>query len=479
MKITLVIPRVSRGGATISTLALAGALAIPGTSFTLVILGESSTDLEQEARAAGIRVIRHDQTEDAGGAIAEADLVHVQFWNTPAMYEWLRASQPPMRLLMTLHVAGDCPAQVISQPLLEFADWIAPTTAYTLELPAFQNLNPAQRARARVILPTSSKPTADVAVPPHSTIRIGYAGTVDFVKLHPRFIELCTGVQAVRAQFPVAGAGAGYKTLRRQAEALGASERFEWLGFLTEIFRGLATFDVLGYPIRRETYATSDLILQEAMWIGVPPVILGHGALPYLIQDGVNGIVARDTSAYVQALNFLCDNKAERLKLGSNARAYAREHFGSDKSALQLSALYDEAMQLPKRERAWQHPTAPAPFQGAHALIESFGTQAAPYLKSLTATTSAEYLSAEQEIANASPSEVNAWGGGILDYSRAYPQDAMLRLWAGLALGQQRRFALAAGEFYAAEHLGLDKRRVQGYLERVMQQQLPFEDESA
>jgi Glycosyl transferases group 1 len=425
------------------------------------------------ARAAGVEIFPHAQPEEQRRAIETADLVHLQFWNTPETYAWLRASQPEMRLIVTMHVAGEYPSQVISQTLLEFADWIVPTTAYSLELPAFQALDAARAARLRVILPASPKPPEAILAPPHTRIRVGYAGTVDFVKLHPQFIGLCAQVESPQVEFAMVGGGADFKMLRRQADAAGIGARFDWLGYRNDIFPVMATFDLLGYPLRRDAYATSDLILQEAMWLGVPPVILGYGALPYLVQDGVTGIVARDESEYVRAVQFLCDNEHERTRLGANARAYAHEHFGTEKSALQLGALYAGAMEHPKQNRTWSTLKHAAGFEGAWNLIESFGSFAHEYIASVEAKERAATFEAEGKIAYASPVAVNAGGGGILDYRRAYPNDAMLRLWAGLVLGQQGRFALAAGEFYAAARLGLDDTRTRRYLERVMGHERP------
>jgi hypothetical protein len=57
----------------------------------------------------------------------------------------------------------------------------------------------------------------------------------------------------------------------------------------------------------------------------------------------------------------------------------------------------------------------------------------------------------------------SANGGGVLHYRRAFPQDAYLRLWAGLVLNWQGRPALAVAEFTQAARLGLDHWRVAWY----------------
>lgn len=478
MNITLVIPRLGWGGAARSMLDIATAQltnAPAPYSFTLIVLGDAAEQLQAEVRAAGIRLITGTQTDDARRALTEADLVHVNFWNTPEMYAWLRAPQPPMRLVMTLHIAGDSPAQMLTAPVLDFADWLAPTSAYSYKLALLQN----RRAdRTRVILPGTHMPASDIMPPPHTDVRIGYAGTVDFVKLHPHFIALCAAVQNPRAAFPVAGGGDGFRTLQAQAQALGVAHRFEWLGYRTDIVNVLASFDLLGYPLAPRSYATGDLILQQAMWLGVPPIIFDYGALPLLVRDGETGILARDENAYVGALESLSANESERQHLSQNARAYARLHFGADKSAVQFNALYDDAMQAPKRERSWGGNPPHPRFPGAGALVESFGASAEPYITMLNVPEAAATVQAEYEIAHASPMVTNAGGGGILDYRRAFPHDPLLRFWTGLVLGQQSRYALAAAEFYAAKNAGLENPRLDIYLAQMMNHQPLFAEDA-
>jgi hypothetical protein len=213
------------------------------------------------------------------------------------------------------------------------------------------------------------------------------------------------------------------------------------------------------------------------MWQGVPPVILPYGGLPDLVLDGETGrIVAPE--AYSETIRELVLNPQERARLGANARAYAQEHFGSDQVAVSLDMAYTRAMRFEKHVRAWRGETFDARFAGASAFIESIGEFAAPYRASVAASDADEIRAAEKQIAFAPPVESGLNGGGLLDYRNAYAQDAMLRLWTGLVLGQAERFALAAAEFSAARALGLAEARVNTYIRRVSEHQTPFENAS-
>ena len=55
----------------------------------------------------------------------------------------------------------------------------------------------------------------------------------------------------------------------------------------------------------------------------------------------------------------------------------------------------------------------------------------------------------------------------MLHYRRHYPDDPLLRVWAGLVLAGQRRHALAAAELTKAIELGCDHWRVSWHLARA------------
>jgi glycosyltransferase involved in cell wall biosynthesis len=77
--------------------------------------------------------------------------------------------------------------------------------------------------------------------------------------------------------------------------------------------------DVFALPSRRESYGT---VYGEALAAGLPVVGWHSGNLPYLVTDGVEGLVvaADDVSALAGALTRLATDEALRLRLGAGAR---------------------------------------------------------------------------------------------------------------------------------------------------------------
>ena len=115
-----------------------------------------------------------------------------------------------------------------------------------------------------------------------------------------------------------------------------------------EIGQALKEIDVFGYPLSEDNYSTGELVLQEVMYAGVPPVVLPHGGARHLVVDGECGLVARDANDYVAALVRLRDDAALRQRLGRNAAAYARRHFGARVAAQKFEPLYHQLMKQPK-----------------------------------------------------------------------------------------------------------------------------------
>lgn len=398
-------------------------------------------------------------------AIAAADLVHIHFWNTPALYAVLRTPWPAARVLLWADIAGHAAPQVVTPALMGWPDAFAATSAFTLDLPAVRAAAPP--AGVHLIFPVPDFTQFEGRLPtPHAGFNIGYVGTVSFDKMHPDYMALHAAIEAPEAHFSVAGMGGEWPRLQQQAQQWGVADRFSFRGYVHDLPAHLSTLDVFGYPLAPDNYATSELILQEALYAGVPPVVFRHGAASRVVVHGHTGLVVDDAAGYRQAIEHLYHHPAERARLSANAMAYARQHFRSETLTASLLDAYAAVLALPKRLRTW--PVAPAgPYPEAAAFVESLGDTVAAQTFALSLAGSAPeaaLLAADAQIAAGSPLLLSAAAGGVLHYRRAYPADAVLRLWAGLALRGQGRPALAVAEFTQARRLGLTHWRVDWYL---------------
>jgi glycosyltransferase involved in cell wall biosynthesis len=457
-RVAHVIQSLSRGGAARSLVATAEAA--HDVDATIISLTPADPVALGQVAEAGLRVLDAPPRARALAALAEADVLHVHFWNSPELYDLLRSGLPPARVAVWSHVVGDSPPQVVTPELVAFADTFVAATAQTSRLPVLD-------APPQVIVEAfDPRRVARVEPRPHDGFAVGYIGTVDPVKMHPRFAELVGAVEVPGARFVVCGSGGGFHALAEKGRRLGISERLDLRGYVEDVGGVLAELDVFGYPLAPGNYSASDLSLLEAMAAGVPPVVLPHGGTHALVRDGETGLVARDEAEWPRHVERLAADPALRARLGANARAEASRRTPTD-AARAWGGVYAELLERPKRERAWPRHRDAGRFTGAAAFVESLGATAPEFATSLAARDDAEAAEAEELIAAAPPVVASAAGGGVLHYRRHYARDGYLSLWSGLVLEAAGKHVLAVAELKRALDLGCDAPRVRRYLARA------------
>ena len=416
------------------------------------------------AAAADVTVATAAGIPDLHEALAQADIVQFHFWNSPGLHALLASRLPAMRALVLIEINGNHPPHVITDELVDFADMVLVLTAGTLGQPRLRRAPPG---RVALVHNGADFTRLDgMRAKPHPTFNVGYIGTLDFAKMHPDYVAMSAAVRIPSARFIVCGDGCAARILKQQVRAFGADDRFEFRGYVEDIREVIEQLDVFGYPLCEDNYSASELILQEVMFAGVPPVVLPFGGAADLVGHGESGLVARDAADYACAIEYLHANPDQRARIGASAAARARACFSPEDSAAAFNAVYDRLLRQPKRERRPPLPdpgAAPPYGQGASAFVRSLGDAAGDFITSLTTPDEMAAMAAETRIAVAAP----ALGNTILEYRNHYPDDGHLRAWSGLVLADRGRPALAAAEFKAAIARGHDGWRIFWYLARA------------
>ena len=461
-----IIPRFIGGGPERHLLALADAWQTAGlqTRQRILLLDPpASAPLLIRARRLGISLLIAPDLAAIRKAIAKADIVEVTFWNHPRLHDLLRQELPPARWILNSAVTGTTAPQVLTEEIGTVADVMIAVTDASLETPAVC----AARARNRRIesIPglADMKRLEGLTACPHSGIRVGYLGLVEPTKMHPRFARLAACVTNPGVQFEVYGGGSWLAELQAQFKRLGMSNRVRFHGHVEDIRPAFATMDIFGYPLAPDTYASSEKTIQEAMWAGIPPVVLAGTGATLLVQHERTGLVCEHEADSPVAIDRLAEDPSLRHRLGEGARAFARETFDPARNAARFHGIFETALSLPKRGHR-PLPGGDAP--GAHRFVQSLGMLGQSFRTSLLADASLpedQLAAAEQAIRHASP--VMAQGeGGIIHYRNTYPQDPHLRYWCGLISLQAGNGEKAHREFNAAIQLGLDPARIQAHL---------------
>jgi glycosyltransferase involved in cell wall biosynthesis len=447
MRILHIIDRLSAGGPTRTLLAQAKLHRQTGVSDQrrVLVLQQPAYPIARALAAqAGVELVFEPDSETTRAAVADADIVIVHFWNNPLIYEFLRTPLPPCRLIVWIHILGSAAPQILPRHLVAFSDECVVTTPASLQLPAF----PKQSPPPMIFSICDPDRLRRFEPQPHNGFNVTYIGSLIPQKLHPDFVTMSAGVRIPQARFIVCGERP--EPLIEQAHALGASARFEFRGFVEAIQPVLAISDVFGYPLCTNTYATSEKSLQEAQWMGVPPVVFPYGGIPHLVADGESGLIVHTAEAYQAAIEHLYDNPQERRRLSEGAREWARIRFDPTALAKQAADLYETIEQRPKREHSWQDAGDPTE---SGWFVEALGDSGASFALSKYGM-AAEQVSADRQIA-ASPEALVHGEGGILHYRNVYPHDPYLHYWAALVLMSKGRRDAALREWDAAQACGL------------------------
>jgi hypothetical protein len=443
MDVLHVIGGFSQGGAARALLSAASACTAAGVGqHRIASLTAAAAPMVAAAAHQGIPAV------DAGKlprALEAADIVVLHFWNCPEVYEFLASELPPLRLVMWSHVAGDRPPQILTDALVGLADRAVASCPYTVRHMPRLSLIEAFADPRRAAGPQRSQRS-------DPGFTVGYIGSLDDTKVHPDFVALHRSIP----QVIVCGDGNLRARFEQQSDA-----RFVWRGYVGNPGAALADFDAFGYPLHPCAWEGSELVLQEAMLAGIPPVVLATGGATGTVEHEVTGLLADTPAGYVDALNRLARDLDERRRLGGAAQALARERWAPDLAVARWDELLTNVLRSPKRRRTWSQPAT-----GAERFIASLGGHGAAFATSARSSDDDAILEAEATISRCSPQLRGPASGGVLHYRAHHLEDWRLRLWAGLVLAGDSRHVLAAAEFAAAARCGGEHWRLSWYLAR-------------
>ena len=378
----------------------------------------------------------HGRLSDAA---READIVVAHWWNHPLLYAWfLNGLIPPCRLLLWSHVSGLASPQIFTPALAAFPDIFAVATPHSFTSPVWQAWPEADKAeRLRLLFSCAGLDHVARAEPrPHQGFRVGYLGTVDYVKMHPDFISLCLSADLPEARFAVAG-GPKDRELANEAEARGAGGSFEFLGQISDIENFLSNLDVFGYPLNPKHYGTGEQCLIEAQAAGVPPVVLAGGAEEYVLEDGQTGLVAKSEADYGRCLERLYHDRDLRLTLSARARTRARERFDIQSTVQGFEALYDELMDRPKTKKNWPENTAAGlgGFTPSELFLNSQGPLGRFFAEAGPGRTDPKRWG--ELVSRLAVADYSETRGSVFHYLSFFPEDPGLKHWAAILRGRE------------------------------------------
>jgi glycosyltransferase involved in cell wall biosynthesis len=188
-------------------------------------------------------------------------------------------------------------------------------------------------------------------------IRIGIVGQIDEWKGHEDLIDALRILAEKREQFLLRIFGSGSREfagrLRSKIEEYGLTNKVAWMGFIDDrkaIYEGM---DVCVVPSRSSE--PFGMVAAEAAIFGIPTVAARSGGLSEIVLENETGYLfdQRSTEQLAERLELLMHSRDLRRRIGTAAKARAKESLTSDRMVREMESLLMGQLD-PRSTKGWE-----------------------------------------------------------------------------------------------------------------------------
>lgn len=367
--------------------------------------------------------------------IKQNDIVVIHWWNHPLLYDvMVNYKWPECRVLVWNHVSSLFAPYSMTEKLVDFTDYLIFTSPVSYECEEMKTLSEVKKQKLDVIWSTVGVESFEnLERTSHEGFIVGYTGTVDFGKLNPNFIKLCSEVNVPDVKFVVCS-GDSQQHLIDEAEKLGVSDKFSFEGRVPSVVPYLSKYDVFGYPLQPQHFATCEQSIGEAMMAGAVPVVLGNLTEKYIVKHMETGMVAENLEDYPRAIEYLYNNPIELKRMAENAKVFAKKQYDIKQTIKKWGEIFEKVLRVNKKERIWDA-NFDRKLTPAELYIESIGEYSAPLKKYLSADNNEEKSKSLLEIKALFDTNIMFYSnnkGSAVQYLRFFPYDETLKEWSNL-----------------------------------------------
>jgi glycosyltransferase involved in cell wall biosynthesis len=298
----------------------------------------------------GCEVIICPATERLHQLIEASDILQLEWWNHPLTLKTLCSQPlPPMRLLVWSHVSG-LYNPIIPNGLIQVAQRFLFTSPCSYESKELSALSPMLKEKTCVV--SSSGGFSGFPFPcydSYNTLEVGYIGSLNFAKLHPRFVDYLSEVKTSNFKVRLIGDIANKDILEEQCLKAGRSDMLEFRGYTNNVASELASINVLAYLLNPVHYGTTENALIEAMSMGIVPIVLNNPAERHIVEDHETGLIVSSPKEFAEAVGWLSQNPDKRRLIGRQAAESVRTRFSGEKMAAAFDSHYLEIMSSVKQ----------------------------------------------------------------------------------------------------------------------------------
>ena len=335
-----IIPKITFGGGLSNILAELQFLPPerrPEQVYCVVLERSYQAHLARLALKLRVRLIISPEEDELKSLLRKTSLVVIQYWNTPSFFTFFRKLakwELSNRFIIHCRIVGNTPPQCIPPSFLqafhailltnpklesEYSEiGISMTTIWGIGLHA----PPTQLQESR---------------PPTNCLKLIHAGTINPFKLHPKFIELH---EALKFPFQLDVFGVENQSLVYEGRLPIHLHPFE-----TNVWERFTEYHLLSYPQNPLSYGSSDLVIQEAMWRGLPPILIKGTGLDAFLVHQKNCLLANDENDFVNWLEWAFSHMEEWIELRHSCFNYAQQEFNPWIQSKKVFDVYDQVLQ--------------------------------------------------------------------------------------------------------------------------------------
>ncbi len=302
-------------------------------------------------KSCGGEVIACPTTKRLNELIETSDIVQLEWWNHPSTIKTLCSqSLPHMRLIVWSHVSG-LYNPIIPSSLILSAQQFLFTSPCSFAAKEVLNLPGGVTDRIGVV---SSSGGFDGLPEPGDndsvSLAAGYIGSLNFAKLHPRYVDFISAVNIPGFKVRLIGDVTNKDILEQQCVQAGRPGMLEFRGYTKNVASELVSINVLAYLLNPEHYGTTENALLEAMAMGVVPVVLDNACEHNIVEHGKTGLIVHSPTEFADTIQWLSENPSERVKLGRQAAKFVRERFSAEIMEASLNEYYNSVLPMEKRK---------------------------------------------------------------------------------------------------------------------------------
>lgn len=334
-KLLHVVPRLNYGGGGISVLYENHFLDDRFSYEIITLEPKVDNDLLRKAFKKRIRIHIQPNPIQEANLIKAADIVVLQFWQAPCVFYFLkRMRATKVRLLLYPMINNLYPPQVIHPDILELSDGVISTSATPIPLDKPSISVPALISPVLLNEPLRVFHPSPLAV---------HCNTLNESKMHPDFEQLHKNI-------PVEIYGRG-----EHEDKLKQNKQMKLKGFVPSWWKETKA-NALSYPIHPYTYASSDKVIQEAMFLGMPTFLLRPTPLEKMTIGGA--YIADDYHDYRTKLLEIITDRDSWEYYSNKARQWAHEKFHPQKNSIKIQKQYEHLLDYQKTEKSFNVPKA-------------------------------------------------------------------------------------------------------------------------